>query len=130
MDEEIKKIEDELKALKAIQPVTGSQVPMKIVRSQAYAKTITGSYAGYGEWTFTYRMSEGYHMVFLYAEMFKNSALTQQKDRVSFSNYQMAQDGSGDVKIKVCACYTTMSSGSENVWIRLTAVGDEAGQFI
>lgn len=128
MNEDVAKQERELLALKSTQLIAGSQVPMVMKKSNTYQMNVVDYY---GEKTITYRMSAGYHMVILSAEVALNSSFTQKKTRVTYRDIQQVQDGSGDVKLKIIATAEPSAyPGDETLYARVTAVGDEAGEFL
>lgn len=128
MDKDVSRQEAELMALKATQPILGSQVPMRMVKSDVYQFNVVDYY---GEKEITYKMTPGYHMVILSAEVALDAGFTQKKTRITYRDIQQIQDGSGNVKTKIIATAEPSAyPGDETLYARITAVGDEEGEFI
>lgn len=133
IDEDIKRQEDELAALKATQVIAGSKVPIKTSSSGNLSGSVTFN-GGAFERTITFNTTSGYHFMNFAVSSFNQTSEVGVVGVESFSLYVLPQDGSGSIRMK----FVTNASWQQgtyppaktaNFTYSITGFGDATGTF-
>ena len=118
---ELKRIEDEMKALKASYPIVASKVKFYLTRSEIF--TVSGG--GIVRFKNTPNYGRGKTMLNTLSAVIKDYPASPENIEVVPVQYNEAQDGTGDVVINV-----NLSSFYGSGWkLQITAQGVSTGTF-
>lgn len=135
MDEDIKRQEDELAALKATQITAGSQIPVYSSSSGTLSGSINWNTSRVFQRDITFRTTAGYHFMEFSLSSFVQTSNVGYTYIGRFCVRQLPQDGSGVIRLKLRIEATSQQTYPEppsytaNFTYSIAAFGDATGTF-